>query len=109
MSAYSNIELVFGFQDNTTKKVTIGPFATNSNALSGLKAKVMAFNANYTASKYQYRTSGELGTDGNDNQPFDSQPYPLIVNKDGYELLSTTPPIVEAYITTINRTDYVLE
>lgn len=97
--ATSNIEIVFGFKDNTTKKITFGPFASNSPALAALKAKIIAFNTNYTPNKWKYDVSGTLN-----QSELQETTYPLIVNKDGYELLDSNP-IVDAYIVTTNRTE----
>ena len=103
--ATSAVEIVFGFKDNTTKKITIGPFATNSPALPALKDKIIAFNAAYTASKWQYKIGGSIGKNNASAVDFDEDStYPLIVSKDGYGLLDTNP-IVDAYITTTDITE----
>lgn len=45
--AYAMLEIEFAFVDDTTKKMTFGPFATNSYAITGAKANIKAFNAKY--------------------------------------------------------------
>ena len=42
--ATSTIKLTFGFEDDTKRDLTLGPFATNSAAVTGAKANVKAFN-----------------------------------------------------------------
>ena len=101
--ATSNIEIVFGFKDNTTKKITVGPFASNSPALASLKTNIIFFNSSYTADTWEYTINGSLGGD-NPADPLNEVTIPLIVNKDGYGLLDTKP-IIEAYITTTNITE----
>ena len=104
--ATSTVEIVFGFKNNTTKKITVGPFNPSSTALNALKAKIIAFNNNYTPDKYQYGIIGSLGNseEGSEAEPFDPSTYPLIVSKEYSELLDTNP-IVDAYITTTNITE----
>jgi len=46
--AYAMLEIEFAFVDDTTKKMTFGPFATNSYAITGAKANIKAFNSRYT-------------------------------------------------------------
>lgn len=45
--AYAMLEIEFAFQDDTTKKMTFGPFATTSYAITGAKANIKAFNYKY--------------------------------------------------------------
>ena len=47
--AYAMLEIEFAFVDDTTKKMTFGPFATNSYAITGAKANIKAFNSRYTS------------------------------------------------------------
>lgn len=44
--ATSDLKLTFGYQDETTRNLNIGPYATNAAALSGAKANIISFNAN---------------------------------------------------------------
>lgn len=44
--ATSDIKLTFGFEDETTRNLNIGPYATNAAALTGAKANIISFNAN---------------------------------------------------------------
>ena len=44
--ATTNIKLSFGFTDETTRDLNIGPFATNAAAVTGAKTNIMAFNSN---------------------------------------------------------------
>ena len=48
--AYAMLEIEFAFVDESTKKMTFGPFATNSYAITGAKANIKAFNAKYGSS-----------------------------------------------------------
>lgn len=48
--AYAMLEIEFAFVDDTTKKMTFGPFATNSYAITGAKANIKAFNTKYSGS-----------------------------------------------------------
>lgn len=43
MAATSMVEIEFAFQDNTTKKVQIGPF--KPSALSNIKTRIKEFNS----------------------------------------------------------------
>lgn len=48
--AYAMLEIEFAFVDDTTKKMTFGPFAMNSYAITGAKANIKAFNEKYSGS-----------------------------------------------------------
>lgn len=57
--ATSELKLKFGYEDETTRDIKIGPFATDAAAISGAKANIMAFNANDVGS-----VAGLLLSDG---------------------------------------------
>ena len=46
MAATADLKLTFGFTDETTRKLNIGPYATNAAALTGAKANIISFNSN---------------------------------------------------------------
>lgn len=46
MAATSDLKLTFGFEDESTRNLNIGPYSTNAAALSGAKANIISFNAN---------------------------------------------------------------
>lgn len=86
--SYAQIELALKFEDESTGKLTFGPYATNSAAISGLKQRIKGFNAGTSI------TGGWYGD---------------IVNADESKLVQpggTYPnvPIVEATIVTTNET-----
>jgi len=88
--AYAMLEIEFAFVDDTTKKMTFGPFATNSYAITGAKANIKAFNSRYT--------SGEL--------PVDSW-TDYFINENGAALkcYQTGKPISNAAIIVRNETE----
>ena len=44
--ATSDLKLTFGYEDETTRNLNIGPYATNAAALAGAKANIISFNVN---------------------------------------------------------------
>ena len=44
--ATSDLKITFGYEDESTRNLNIGPYATNAAALSGAKANIISFNAN---------------------------------------------------------------
>ena len=44
--ATSDLKLTFGYEDETTRNLNIGPYATNAAALSGAKTNIISFNTN---------------------------------------------------------------
>lgn len=46
MAATSEIKLTFGYEDQTTRNLNLGPYATTSTAISGAKANIISFNTN---------------------------------------------------------------
>lgn len=57
MAAYSQIEFTLDYEDATSSKLTIGPFAEDDTALNSVKAKVMMFNANFSSETAKYSLS----------------------------------------------------
>lgn len=47
MAATAEVIYTLGFADDTTKKVTVGPFASG-HVSSDIKSRVMDFNSNFT-------------------------------------------------------------
>lgn len=43
---YSEVELEFEFEDESTIKMTVGPYATTDSRLSQIKAKAIQYNNN---------------------------------------------------------------
>ena len=44
--ATSDLKITFGYEDESTRNLNIGPYATNAAALSGAKANIISFNTN---------------------------------------------------------------
>lgn len=77
LERYSEVELEFGFEDQSISKLTVGPFATTDPRLNSLKAAIIQFN--------------------NDPHVFVG-----IVNRDGVDL-SPNSPIKNATIVTTDK------
>lgn len=102
MATYSMIELEFQFQDKTTKKWQVGPFATNAPAVTDLKVNVKQFNAEYDGSEV-------LDPEATGVPSW----YDLVTNDNGSKLLFSANgypevPILNAAIITRNETDIAL-
>lgn len=98
--AYSIVELEFQFQDKTTKKFQIGPFATSAAAISSMKNNVKAFNEKYG-----------LSPDMSMEHPARASWYSLITNENGSPLMFSDDgaypnvPILNATVITRQETD----
>lgn len=78
MAANSDLKLTFGFADETSRNLNIGPYATTAAALSGAKANIINFNTNELDSVKS-----------------------LILSDDG----ASCTGIIDAHIITVNETD----
>lgn len=48
--ATSTMKLTFGYEDESKRDISFGPFAQNAAAISGAKANIKSFNANDVSS-----------------------------------------------------------
>lgn len=87
--SYVNIELEFKFQDETTKKITYGPYQTDTAITSTLASRIIA--ANIEDAEYNW-TDGIINSNGS----------PLIPNS--VENIYPNVPIVNAAIITTDET-----
>lgn len=88
--SYVNIELEFKFQDETTKKITYGPYQTDTAVTSTLASKIIS--ANTEDSEYNW-TDGIVNSNGS----------PLIPNS--AENIYPNVPILNAAVITTDETD----
>ena len=44
--AYADVKLTFGYTDESTRDLKVGPFATNASNLTGLATNIKNFNEN---------------------------------------------------------------
>jgi len=83
MTSYSEIAVEVGFEDDSTIKLTQGPYRTNDPRLAASKAKIIALNQE------------------------DLTEYQAYVRNENNSPIKSSGAIVGASITTVSRTTYI--